>query len=80
MPSGLLRTRVTASAATCTPSPLNPLGVKGAGESGVIAAAPAVMSAIENALEPFGVRIAQMPLPPHKLLELIAEAKERNRR
>jgi carbon-monoxide dehydrogenase large subunit len=38
-----------------SPSPLNPLGVKGAGESGVIAAAPALISAIENALEPFGV-------------------------
>jgi carbon-monoxide dehydrogenase large subunit len=58
-----------------SPSPLNPLGVKGAGEAGVIAAAPAVMSAIENALEPFGVRIAQMPLPPQKLLELIEKGR-----
>jgi carbon-monoxide dehydrogenase large subunit len=63
-----------------SPSPLNPLGVKGAGESGVIAAAPAVMSAIDNALEPFGVQIAQMPLPPQKLLALIVEGRERNRR
>jgi len=59
-----------------TPSPLNPLGVKGAGETGVIAAAPAVMSAIENALEPFGVKIEQTPLPPHKLLELIARGRQ----
>jgi carbon-monoxide dehydrogenase large subunit len=51
--------------------------VKGAGESGVIAAVPAVMSAIENALEPFGVRIAQMPLPPQKLLELISQGPRR---
>ena len=56
----------------CSPSPLNPLGVKGAGESGVIPAAPAIVSAIEDALEPFGVHIAQVPLTPHKLLELIA--------
>jgi carbon-monoxide dehydrogenase large subunit len=63
-----------------SPSPLNPLGVKGAGESGVIAAAPAVMSAIDNALEPFGVQVAQMPLPPQKLLALIVEGRERNRR
>jgi len=60
-----------------SPSPLNPLGVKGAGETGVIAAAPAVISAIENALEPFGVHIAQVPLPPPKLLELIVQARGR---
>ena len=41
----------------------------------MIAAAPAVISAIENALEPFGVHIAQVPLPPPKLLELIAQAR-----
>jgi carbon-monoxide dehydrogenase large subunit len=58
-----------------SPSPLNPLGVKGAGESGVIAAAPAIVSAIENALEPFGVHVSQIPLPPAKLLALIAQAR-----
>jgi carbon-monoxide dehydrogenase large subunit len=58
-----------------SPSPLNPLGVKGVGESGVIATAPALISAIENALEPFGVKIEQMPLPPQKLLELIARGR-----
>jgi len=58
-----------------SPSPNNPLGVKGAGESGVIVAAPAVVSAIENALEPFGVHIAQIPLPPQKLVELIARGR-----
>jgi carbon-monoxide dehydrogenase large subunit len=54
-----------------SPSPLNPLGAKGAGEVGTIPAAAAVISAIEDALTPFGVRIAQTPIPPHKLLELI---------
>jgi carbon-monoxide dehydrogenase large subunit len=54
-----------------SPSPLNPLGVKGVGECGVIPAAAAIMSAIENALEPFGVRIAETPLFPERLLELI---------
>ena len=58
-----------------TPSPLNPLGAKGAGEVGTIPAAAAVISAIEDALAPFGVRIAQTPLPPQKILELIAGAK-----
>jgi carbon-monoxide dehydrogenase large subunit len=59
-----------------TPSPLNPLGAKGAGEVGTIPAAAAVISAIEDALAPFGVRIAQTPLTPQKILELIAEAKK----
>ena len=59
----------------CSPSPLNPLGVKGAGEAGVIPSAAAVISAVENALEPFGVRIAQVPLMPHRLAELIAAAR-----
>jgi carbon-monoxide dehydrogenase large subunit len=54
-----------------TPSPLNPLGAKGAGEVSTIPTAAAVISAIENALEPFGVRIAQTPVPPAKLVELI---------
>lgn len=54
-----------------SPSPLNPLGVKGVGECGVIPAAAAIMSAIENALEPFGVRITETPLFPERLLELI---------
>ena len=55
-----------------TPSPLNPLGAKGAGEVSTIPTAAAVISAIEDALQPFGVRIAQTPVTPHKLVELIA--------
>jgi carbon-monoxide dehydrogenase large subunit len=58
-----------------TPSPLNPLGAKGAGEVSTIPTAAAVISAIENALSPFGVRIAQVPVMPYKLMELIAGAK-----
>ena len=54
-----------------SPSPHNPLGVKGVGEVGVIPAAAAIISAIEDALSPFNVRIAQMPIPPPKLVELI---------
>jgi carbon-monoxide dehydrogenase large subunit len=60
-----------------TPSPHNPLGVKGVGEIGVIPAPAAVVSAVEDALSPFGVHIAQMPITPHKLLEMIARAKGR---
>ena len=51
-----------------TPSPLNPLGVKGAGEAGVIPVGAVLASAIEEAL---GVPITEMPLSPLKLFELV---------
>ena len=54
-----------------TPSPLNPLGAKGAGEVSTIPTAAAVIAAIEDALQPFNVRIAQTPLPPQTLMALI---------
>jgi aerobic carbon-monoxide dehydrogenase large subunit len=54
-----------------SPSPLNPLGVKGVGECGVIPAAAAIMSAIEHALTPFRVRIKETPLFPERIVELI---------
>ena len=56
-----------------SPSPHNPLGVKGVGEVGVIPATAAIISAIEDALSPFGVHIAQAPVAPAKLIELIAK-------
>jgi carbon-monoxide dehydrogenase large subunit len=46
---------------TVTPSPVNPLGVKGIGEAGTIAASPAVVSAVCNAI---GARDLDMPLHP----------------
>jgi carbon-monoxide dehydrogenase large subunit len=54
-----------------SPSPLNPLGVKGVGECGVLAAAPAIASAIEDALAPFGVRITEVPVTPMRLVALM---------
>ena len=57
-----------------SPSPLNPLGVKGVGECGVVPAPAAIISAIEDALTPFGVRIAQAPIFPAQLCELIRAA------
>jgi carbon-monoxide dehydrogenase large subunit len=60
-----------------SPSPHNPLGVKGIGEVGVIPAAAAIISAIEDALSPFNVHIAQMPITPPKLVELIAQGATR---
>ena len=60
-----------------SPSPHNPLGVKGVGEVGVIPAAAAIISAIEDALSPFNVHIAQMPVTPPQLIELIAKGATR---
>jgi len=57
------------------PSPLNPLGVKGVGESGCVPAAGAIVAAIENALEPFGVTISEYPVTPPRLLALIKAAR-----
>jgi carbon-monoxide dehydrogenase large subunit len=50
-----------------TPSPLNPLGIKGAGEAGVIPVGAVIASAVEEAL---GIPITQMPLSPLRLFEL----------
>jgi aerobic carbon-monoxide dehydrogenase large subunit len=58
-----------------TPSPLNPLGVKGAGEAGVIPVPALFASAIDDALSPFGIRIREMPLHPCRLYELLEESK-----
>jgi aerobic carbon-monoxide dehydrogenase large subunit len=55
-----------------TPSPMNPLGAKGAGEVGTIPAAAATISAVEDALRPFGVRLDEAPLSPQRLVALIA--------
>lgn len=59
-----------------SPSPLNPLGVKGAGEGGTIPAAAAIASAIENALKPFNVRIEQAPMLPELISNLVVNSPE----
>jgi carbon-monoxide dehydrogenase large subunit len=57
---------------TVTPSPLNPLGVKGAGEAGAIPVGPLFAQAIEDALQlpQRGVELLEIPLSPHRLWEL----------
>ena len=55
------------TARTVTPSPVNPLGVKGAGETGTIASTPAVVNAVVDALKPFHVKHLDMPLTPEKV-------------
>ena len=54
-----------------TRTPLNVLGVKGVGETGVLPMAAAVASAIEDALAPFGVRIRNAPVSPQEILGMI---------
>jgi len=56
-----------------TPSPLNPLGIKGAGEGGTIPAIAAIVAAVENALAPFGVTISEAPITPQRIVELLGE-------
>ncbi len=60
---------------TVTPSPSNPMGVKGVGEAGTIAAAPAVMNAIIDALSTFGITDIDMPATPQRVWRAITEAK-----
>jgi carbon-monoxide dehydrogenase large subunit len=57
-----------------TPSPLNPLGVKGVGEAGAIPVGALYAQAIEDALAEFGIEINEMPMSPNRLFELLAEA------
>ena len=56
---------------TETPSPVNPLGVKGVGEAGTIGATPAIVGAIVDALAPFGVRHLDMPVKPENVWRII---------
>jgi carbon-monoxide dehydrogenase large subunit len=57
---------------TTTPSPVNPLGVKGVGEAGTIGCSPAVVNSVVDALSPLGVRHIDMPLTPEKIWKLMA--------
>ena len=56
---------------TVTPSPTNPLGVKGVGEAGTIGATPAVANAVIDALESMGVTHLDMPLTPERLWRVV---------
>ena len=60
---------------TESPSPTNPLGVKGVGETGTIAAAPAVINAVLDALSHLGVKDIQMPATPERVWRAIEEAR-----
>ena len=57
-------------ARTETPSPVNPMGVKGVGEAGTIGSTPSIVNAVVDALAPFGVTHIDMPLKPEKIWRL----------
>jgi carbon-monoxide dehydrogenase large subunit len=57
--------------ATVTPSPSNPLGVKGVGEAGTIGATPAIANAVLDALEPLGIMHLDLPLSPERVWQAI---------
>jgi carbon-monoxide dehydrogenase large subunit len=60
---------------TVTPSPVNPIGVKGVGEAGAIASTAAVANAVIDALSPFGIRHLDMPYTPQTVWRAIQAAK-----
>ncbi|HYK58876.1 MAG TPA: xanthine dehydrogenase family protein molybdopterin-binding subunit [Bryobacteraceae bacterium] len=57
---------------TVTPTPVNPLGVKGVGEAGTIGASPAVVNSVVDALSPLGIRHIDMPMTPEKIWKLVS--------
>lgn len=59
---------------TVTPTPRNPIGAKGIGESGTLAAPPTIVNAVMDALSPLGIRHLDMPLTPQKVWEAISAA------
>jgi len=59
---------------TVTPSPVNPLGLKGVGEAGTIGATPAIVNAVVDALAPFGVRHVDMPVKRERIWKLMRKA------
>jgi carbon-monoxide dehydrogenase large subunit len=62
------------AANTETPTPLNPLGAKGIGESGTIGSTPAVQNAVVDALSIYGIRHVDMPLTSERVWQAIREA------
>ena len=60
-----------------TPSPLNPLGVKGAGEAGAIPVGALFAQALDNAFRDIGLEVREIPLSPNRLFELVTETAAR---
>jgi carbon-monoxide dehydrogenase large subunit len=62
---------------TETPTPVNPMGPKGAGETGTIVSTPAVVNAIIDALTPYDIDHLELPLTPERIWRAIQERKGR---
>ncbi|MCI0401994.1 MAG: molybdopterin-dependent oxidoreductase, partial [Acidobacteria bacterium] len=62
---------------TVTPSPVNPMGVKGVGEAGTIGATPAIVNAVCDALAPFGIRNLDMPLKAERIWNAIRQSQKK---
>ena len=60
-----------------TPTPNNPIGVKGAGEGGTLPAAAVIIAAIEDALTPFDIRFRDTPLLPHQIVHAISNIRDK---
>jgi aerobic carbon-monoxide dehydrogenase large subunit len=60
---------------TETPTPLNPLGAKGIGESGTVGSTPAVQNAVVDAVSHLGVRHIDMPVTPERVWRAIRQAR-----
>jgi carbon-monoxide dehydrogenase large subunit len=65
------------TAHTVTPSPVNPLGIKGIGEAGTIAASAAVVNSVVDAVAHLGIRHLDMPLRPERVWRTIQSAREK---
>jgi carbon-monoxide dehydrogenase large subunit len=59
---------------TVTPSPVNPLGVKGVGEAGTIGCSPAMVNSVVDALRPLGIKHVDMPMTPQRIWNLMQGA------
>jgi aerobic carbon-monoxide dehydrogenase large subunit len=66
---------VRGSAMGTHPSPINPLGAKGAGEGGIFSVAGVIANAVAAALSPFGVQPRELPLSPPRVWELLQSAR-----
>jgi aerobic carbon-monoxide dehydrogenase large subunit len=58
-----------------TPTPLNPLGIKGAGEGGIVGAGGAIANAVADALRPWGAGVTALPLTPSRVRALVGGAR-----
>jgi aerobic carbon-monoxide dehydrogenase large subunit len=59
-----------------SPSPLNPLGVKGVGEGGPIAPPAVIANAVSDALRPFGLEFNRTPIKPQIILQAVRSASQ----